>query len=174
MCELTTIALVTMAAGTALSAAGSIQQGNAARAQASYQSQVERNNATIAERQAQDAEQRGRVEEQRQRIQNARLAGTQRTAFAGAGVDLGSGSPLDVLMDTRQLGELDALTIRSNAAREAYGFRTQSSNLMAQSALTQRAGQNAQAAGAVGAGSTLLTGTGNLAATAVKFKKGAT
>ena len=46
--------------------------------------------------------------------------------MAANGVDLSSGSPLDILGDTAMYGELDALTIRSNAEREAYGYRVQS------------------------------------------------
>jgi hypothetical protein len=65
-------------------------------------------------------------------------------------------------MDTAQLGELDALTIRSNAEREAYGYTTQSSNLTAQSGLTRMAGRNAQTAGYVSAAGTLLSTAGTV------------
>jgi hypothetical protein len=144
-------------AGGVISAGGAIMQGQAQAKQAKYQSAVERNNATIAGWQATDAQQRGKIEEQRQRLQTARLHGAQRAGMAANGVEIDNGSPLDVLMDTAQLGELDALTIRSNAEREAYGFRSQSSNLMAQSGLTRMAGRNAQQASYISAGSTLLS-----------------
>jgi hypothetical protein len=36
-----------------------------------------------------------------------------------------SGTALDLLGDTAQIGEEDALTIRNNAAREAWGYRNQ-------------------------------------------------
>jgi hypothetical protein len=152
-----TLAVASTVASGVMAAGGAIKQGQAAKAQARYQSQVERNNSQIATWQAQDAVDRGKIAEQRQRLQVARLAGTQRATFGSSGVELSSGSPLDVLMDTAQLGELDALTIRSNAEREAYGFRAQQGNLMAQSGLTQMAGRDAVQASYIGAGSSLLS-----------------
>lgn len=149
--------LAATAASGVMAAGGAIMQGQAQKKQATYQAAVERNNAQIAGWQAEDATKRGQIAEQRQRLQVARLAGTQRAGMASSGVELTSGSPLDVLGDTAMLGELDALTIRSNAEREAYGFRAQQGNLTAQSGLTQMAGRNASQAGYIGAGSSLLS-----------------
>lgn len=157
MCEPTTIALALTAVSGVVAAGGTIMQGQAQAKQAKYQSAVEANNSVIAGWQATDAQQRGQIEEQRQRLATAKLRGSQRAAFGSNGVEIDSGSPLDILMDTSQLGELDALTIRSNAEREAYGLRTQQSNLTAQSSLTSMAGRSATTASYVGAGSTLLS-----------------
>jgi hypothetical protein len=161
MCEPTTLIALT-AAGAAISAGGMIMQGQAANKQAKYQAAVERNNATVAGWQAEDATRRGQIEEQNQRLKVARIAGAQKAAFASSGVELSGGSPLDTLMDTSMLGELDALTIRSNAEREAYGHMTQQSNLTAQSGLTRMAGRSAQTAGFVGAAGTLLSTAGTV------------
>jgi Zn-dependent metalloprotease len=157
MCEPTTIALAVTAVSGVVAAGGAVMQGQAQAKQAKYQAAVETNNATIAGWQAQDATQRGQIEEQRQRLATARLRGAQRAGMASNGVEIDSGSPLDVLMDTAQLGQLDALTIRSNAEREAYGLRNQQSNLTAQAGLTRMAGRSAQTAGYISAGSTLLS-----------------
>lgn len=154
---LETVALASTVASGVMAAGGAIKQGQAAKKQAAYQSQVERNNAQIAGWQAEDATKRGAIAEQRQRLATSRLAGAQRAGMASSGVELTSGSPLDVLGDTSMLGELDALTIRSNAEREAYGFRAQGQNLQAQSALTQMAGRDAVQASYIGAGSSLLS-----------------
>lgn len=143
-----------------LAAGGAIKQGRAQKAQDNYQAAVDRNNATIAGWQADDAQRRGHIEEQRQRLATSRLAGAQRAGMASNGVEITSGSPLDVLTDTAMLGELDALTIRSNAEREAYGARVQGSNLMAQSSLTRMAGRNAQTAGYISAAGSLLSTAG--------------
>lgn len=157
MCEPATIALALTAVSGVVAAGGAVMQGQAQAKQAKYQAAVETNNATIAGWQAEDATARGKIEEQRQRLATARLRGAQRAGMAANGVEIDSGSPLDVLMDTAQLGELDALTIRSNAEREAYGLRNQQSNLTAQSALTSMAGKNARTASYISAGSTLLS-----------------
>lgn len=162
-------------AATALSAGvgvyGAVKSGQAQNAQAKYQSAVERNNAKIAGWQAQDATQRGQIEEQRQRLATARLRGAQRAGMASNGIEIDSGSPLDVLMDTASLGELDALTIRSNAEREVYGFRAQGGNLMAQAGLTQMAGRNAQTAGYINAGSTLLSSAATAGDRAATYRR---
>jgi hypothetical protein len=171
MCEPATLALAATAIGGVVSAGGAIMQGQAQAKQAKYQSAVERNNAQIAGWQAEDATQRGKIEEQRQRLQTARLHGAQRAGMAANGVEIDSGSPLDVLMDTAQLGELDALTIRSNAEREVYGLRTQQGNLMAQSGLTTMAGRNAQQASYISAGSTLLSTAATAGDRALTYKK---
>jgi hypothetical protein len=161
-----TVATASLAATVAsgvMAAGGAIKQGQAAKQQANYQSAVDRNNATIAGWQADDATKRGQIEEQRQRLATSRLAGAQRAGMASNGIEIGSGSPLDVLTDTAMLGELDALTIRSNAEREAYGARVQGSNLMAQSSLTRMAGRNAQQASYISAGGSLLSTVGTAA-----------
>lgn len=175
MCEPTTLAiasLVAAGAGAATSAYGSIQQGRAQSAQADYQSAVGRNNAIIAEQQARDAEERGAAAETAQRRQTAQLAGHQRAAMAANGVDLSSGSPLDILGDTAQFGELDALTVRSNAAREAYGFRNQGAQFTADAGAAKLAGKNAKSASYISAGSTILTSAGQMAGNWSRYKAG--
>jgi opacity protein-like surface antigen len=150
-------------ASTAFQVYGQYQQGKAQQAQYDYQAQVDRNNAQIAEWQAQDALRRGEIEEKQHRIKVGQLAGRQRSVLAASGVDVSSGSALDILGDTAELGELDALTIRSNAAREAYNYRVQASNSQASSALSSLAGQNARTSSYIGATSSLLGGATSMA-----------
>jgi hypothetical protein len=129
------IAPIMAVASAVIGAAGTIMQGQAAAGQASYQAQVARNNQIIAERNAVDAEKRGVIDEDKMRRRVASIAGTQRAQLAGQGSVLDEGSPLDIQMDTAGLGELDALTVRGNSEREAYGFRVQGMNQGAQAAL---------------------------------------
>jgi len=118
-----------------MTAVSTVMQGQAAAAQAAYQAQVARNNQIIAERNAQDAEKRGDVAEDKTRQRTAFILGHQRAQLAGQGAALDDGSPLDLQMDTAGLGELDALTVRGNAQREAYADRVQGMNYGAQAAL---------------------------------------
>lgn len=140
------LSLTAILAGTAVSARSSIMAGRAANQAGQY-------NARMAEMQARDAELRGQEAEARHRKDVSRLTGSQRAALAGQGVDVNDlgGSAMDIQTDTAYLGELDALTIRNNAAREAWGFRSQAANYSAQ-------GRNAQAAGTLNAAGTLLGG----------------
>lgn len=138
----------TMAAG-AVTAYSQYQTGK-------YNEAVADNNATLAERQAVDAEERGKIEadEHRERVQ--RIISEQRAGMSASGVEINSGSALDLIVGTREMGELDALRIENNAAREAYGYRSQGMNYKAQGKLDRYAGNT----GAVG---TALSTAGNAA-----------
>lgn len=125
MCDPVSLAAVsigTTLASTGLGIAGQAQQAQLPQAMHGYQRQVAENNRIAAERMARDSEELGRVEEEKQRQRSRSLVGTQIAALAGQGTDL-SGSPTDLLGDTAAAGEADALTIRRNAAREAWGYR---------------------------------------------------
>lgn len=84
-----------------------------------------RQNQVLAERAASDAVERGRYEAGLSRMKTSSVIAKQRVAYANSGVDATVGTPADVAADTRVIGEMDAKTIQNNAAREAWGFRTQ-------------------------------------------------
>lgn len=157
MCDLS---LALTLGATVIGAAGTIYQANAAAEAQRYNAKVAEMNATLSERRAKDAIERGAIEEQRKRSQVAQIRGQQQAAMAANGVDLTFGSPLDTLVDTATLGELDALTIRSNAYRESYDYEVQAVN---QRAGAQLANYNAEAqktAGYLDAFGTILGGGG--------------
>jgi hypothetical protein len=131
--------------GTGMSAFGGMQQGR-------YQAAVAKNNQRLAERQAEDALRRGDLAEDQQRRKTGLILGTQRAGLAGQGTALDEGSPLDIVGDTAMVGETDALTIRSNAEREAWGYRAQAMNFGAQADIER------SRAGLLGTGASLLGG----------------
>ena len=131
MCDPTLAAIGSAVIG----GASAIMQAQASASQAAYQAQVARNNQIIAQRNAADALKRGDVEEEKVRRRTAAILGQQRSLLAGQGIVLDEGSPLDIQMDTAGLGEIDALTTRSNFGREAYAFEVQAMNHAAQAAL---------------------------------------
>lgn len=142
-------------------AANAWAQGQSAQAGANFEAASLRMNAELAEGQAKDATQRGREAESRYRQQVKAVMSTQRARMAASGVSIESGSAVDVQADTAAIGELDALTIRNNAAREAWGYRVQGAGLSSQAGLVEAAGRNAARGGAMAAGQTLLTGAIN-------------
>lgn len=156
-------AIGTTVIGGAMQFMGAQQQGAAAKSQADYQAAVARNNEILAQRAAADAIARGEVAEGQKRQQNAQLIGRQRAVMASNGVDLGTGSALDIVGDTAAIGELDALTVRSNAAREALGYKTQGMNFAAEANLDQLKGDNAQSAAALTGVSSLIGTAGTVA-----------
>ena len=128
-----------------------------------YQAQVDDNNRKVALWKAQDAKDRGAKEEASLRTKVAQLKGRQKSALAASGVEIGDGSALDILGDTAALGELDALTIRSNAEREAYEQKVNASNLAANASMKRMGADNAIIAGRIGATTSLLSGAGSIA-----------
>lgn len=104
-------------------------QAQAARAQGAYQKQQLGFNARLSDLAAQDAIRRGQEDAQRHRTATKGLIGSQRASLAAQGIEIDSGSALEIQQDTRALGELDALTIQNNARRQAWGFKVQAQDL---------------------------------------------
>lgn len=119
----------------ALSALSAYSSARTQKKTAEYQAQVDRNNASTAEWQAADAVQRGNAAAAGERRKGQQTLGTQRAAMAAAGLDISSGSALSILEDTDYFNEADQLTIKSNAAREAWGYKVQANNSMASAGL---------------------------------------
>lgn len=173
MSGLSTAAILSLGAtalSTGMSVIGQISQQQAQQqaasanaAQAVYQSQVARQNQDLMARQSADALQRGQVAEENRRRLIQQQLGQQTARLAAQGTDL-EGSPLDILGDTRAAGEFDALTIRGNAAREAYGYQAQGLGYRNQSALeSTRAANSVYTPNYLGAGGSLLAGASTLA-----------
>jgi hypothetical protein len=146
------------AIGTVVSAAGAVQQGRAASAAATADANAADQNAKIATRQAEIAAQNGAQEERETRRRGLAVAGAQRAAYSANGLDISSGSPLDVLTDTGRQSELDALQVRRNAANEVWGYQAQSTNYSNQANASRATAKNARRAGNMAAVGQLLTG----------------
>lgn len=121
--------------------------GLAQQAAANDQASISDYNAQVADLQASDAVTRGTQQENKFRAGVRGIIGTQRAGFAGNGVDVGFGSSVDVQGDAAYLGELDALQIRTNAAREAWGYQVQAQDLRKQAEVQRKTGANAALAG---------------------------
>lgn len=117
------------------SAFSSYQQGKAQKA-------IYKANESISRMQAEDAIKRGHELEARSRQRTRKLRGSQRTALAAQGIRLDAGSALDIQMETEDFGELDALTIKNNALREAFGYRSQARVSSMQGQLADSAAKN--------------------------------
>lgn len=139
-----------------------MQQAQAQADAANYQAQVDRNNAIMAQQNAQDARRRGDQAQEEQQRKTAQIEGRQRAAFAANGIELTSGSPVDVLADTATFGELDRQTIGNNAEREARGYEAQRVNFNSSAGLNKMKADNASAAGSLGALSSLVNGGANV------------
>lgn len=90
-----------------------------------YQSQVARNNAQLAEWQAQDAMLRGVTTRQSIQIKGAQLEGKQRAIFGARNIAMTEGSALNILADTQFGTTRDANIATDNANKEAWALRNQ-------------------------------------------------
>lgn len=159
------------AAGTVMGAFGAQNSANSQKATLGYEAAVARNNQTIANYQSDLAVQNGAIAEQNQRLKTASIAGDQRAALAANGVDLGTGSATEVLATTKYMGERDALTIRDNAARQAWAYKNQAAGYGAEAAadLATSDAINPDMAFA----SSLISGAGQVAGGWYKYNKAA-
>jgi hypothetical protein len=161
------IALAIAGGGTAFSAINQIRAGRAqdraaqAMGQAEEraglagqrvsesQAQLAEYNAAVAEVQARDAIVRGEEEANLFRSRTRLLIGEQVAGYAAGNIDVGYGSAIDVQADAAFLGELDALTARTNASREAWGFRVEATDLRQRAAIAREEGRYAAESGAL-------------------------
>lgn len=101
--------------GTLSGAYAQYRQGQARR-------RISKANERIAELQARVAKREGRAQEAKSRQAYKKLLGKQRTALAAQGIDLGGETSRQLQQETKVMSELDALTIRLNAARRSFGL----------------------------------------------------
>ncbi|MFM0151449.1 hypothetical protein [Paraburkholderia sediminicola] len=164
------VSLAVAAAGAAASAYGAIRQGQAASAAASYQAQVAKNNQTIASQYAAQSLADGQNQVAAKQQQTAQMIGGERAAMAANGVDLDSGSALRIQGDTAKLGDVDAMTIKNNAARAAYGYQLQGVSYGQQASLDESTGANAVSAGNLNAFSSILGGASSVGSKWTQYK----
>lgn len=148
-----TIALV--AAG--VSAAGAIGSGIAAGNAANYQAQVATNNATVAQQNAAYSASAGAAQTEAAGLKaKAQNAGV-RAGIAANGVDVNSGSAVDVQASERETGALNVATVANNAALSTYGYETQNSSFESQATLDRSQATSDYAGGFLKAAGTLAS-----------------
>jgi predicted transcriptional regulator len=148
--------MIAMAAGTAVSAKASYNQGKVAE-------QVGRNNATMAEYAAQDAQRQGEQDAMAVQRRAAAIKSSQRVNLASKGLDLTYGTAADLQDQTDFFGQSDVLTTRDNARRGMWNARAQGQQALAMGrADAQNA--NLQATG------TMLSGAGQVAGKWYEYK----
>ena len=140
-------AMILMAVGTAVSAYGQYQSGQAQKAAANY-------NARVQEAQAiqQDMENRENIRRERKAGQG--LLSSQRQKLGASGVAIQAGSPLEIL--GRTAGELE---LRAQDAARAGRSNLQYG--LSQAQMTKWEGKQAANAATIGASGTLLQGIGS-------------
>jgi len=115
---------------TSLAASGF--SASAERENQKLRNQIDEHNARIREINAKDASFKGQrsAEESKRRV--SQIQAEQALAGAAQGVDITSGNASEILDETQRISEADALSIRNNAYREAFGLKVDAFNIRTQ------------------------------------------
>lgn len=135
---------VLQAIGTVVSVIGALQQGSAASKAASYNAQVNQQNAVIARQNAADA---AKQQDRENRLRLGSIAAAQ----GKSGGDAGTGSVLDVIGDVAAQGELQKQYLLYQGDLQARGYENTAT-------LDTFSGQASKNASYLKAGSELLAG----------------
>lgn len=141
-------------AGGLFSASSAISQGNSAAKTAGRQ-------AGYLNQQANQTLQQGAFQSDQALLQGQQAVGAERAGYAAGGIDVNSGTAQQVQDSSKQVSELDALTIKNNASLQAWGYQTQAAETIRAGKAAQKSARNqaigALIGGATGAGKSLLT-----------------
>ena len=165
------IALISGLAGAGISAAGSYGSMEATSRNAAYQAQVAANNAKVAVENAGMATQAGEVAATNRGLKTRAQVGQTLARQGASGVDVNSGSAPKVRAAQSEVGMLDALTIRSNAAKQAYGYETQATNFTAEGGLESMEAAEASEAAPVAAFGQFLGGASSVGGQFAKYSQ---
>ena len=145
-----------MAAGVGIASAAfsmysASRQAQAIKLQTEFAVKQNEFNAAIADIQANQAIKRGDESAQRYLASAKQVIGKQRAGFGAQGIEIDSGSAIEIQNDTASIATTDAATIRNNAFLEAWGYKSQSAQYSA-------AGRFASASGNFNSRMTLVNG----------------
>lgn len=166
-----TLAMGATALSGGVGAYGAIKQGEAAADAAEFNAETNRQNAEIAKENANIAGQSGAQQAANESMKTRATVGNIKANQAASGVDVLSGSALDVQVSQAELGELDALTLRSNATREAFGYRNAATNYKNEESLNRAEADNDSTAGSINAAGTLLGTLGSASSKYYDWKR---
>lgn len=139
-----------VAAGVSGQIIGAGLRAEAARKAAQAQAGQDYANAELAEQAGANAIARGDLAGEKTNIRSGHAVAEGRQQYATSGVDTSSGSPLDVLGDAKMIGTLDDLTVRTNAFREAMGYKVEAINYRRRGDYALKTGSDQLAATVVG------------------------
>jgi hypothetical protein len=151
------------AASAAAGAAQAHQTSKNNQNQANFQAKVARNNQVAAMQNAEEIKRQGKEAENQHMRDVERVKAQQVLSLIAGGEDASTGSAAGILMETAELGQLDALNIRRNAELQARNQIIAGQGAQNQASLFQSSAnnQNPMFAGI----STGLQGVGQVAST---------
>lgn len=158
------------AASTVVSTIGAYQQAQGQKNMNEYQAAVSRNNAQVAEWQAQDALKRGDEAANAARRQADQQKGMLRVGQAARGLDLNEGTAADLQDQIDFFSVADQARARDNGKKEAWAKRAQGQNATNDAAMYSATADSINPLFA--AGTTLLSSAGSVAEKWYAYSKG--
>lgn len=144
-------------AGAAISAVGTIAGGMAAQNAGNYQAAVARNDAAIAQQNAVHAEEAGSAAAENESLKGAAAQGKIKVAQAANGVDVNTGSAVDVQTGERETNQLNTENVFSNDLMKAYGYRVNAENFQNEATLDKAKADAAVPSSVLAAGGGILS-----------------
>lgn len=138
--------------GTILQLGGALVGGLSQMANARASARAATRSAQYADEAAREALESGKQESDLRQRAGAKLMGQNAVAAAANGMDVTSGSALDMLEDTHSSVNQDAFRIRTNAWRESKALSQQAANYRAEAASANSAARFAPIQTVLGAG----------------------
>jgi hypothetical protein len=148
-------------AAAGLMALGGALGGGAQKAAGEATQRLDNFNADISDQQASDALSRGGTAMNQRRLKERQTIGSQRARLAAQGLDVNSGSAANIQSDTYAIGEMDALTIANNAAREAWGYKVKATDYRMRGEIAKQEGKNKQVGTYLNAGAKIFGASGD-------------
>lgn len=151
------VPLILMVASAAMSAKAQSDQGKAAKAQATYQSQIEENNAKVNLQNAEMAQSEANAEAAGIRNERDALLGQQAAALGASGTSI-RGTGLSIQKASAYEAEKEAAMAKYRGGVQARNFGVAAGAGQAQAVGMRFAGQNAYRNAKTGAAATIVGG----------------
>ena len=149
-------------ASLAMGAVSAVGGGISANQSAKYNAAEMERAAKVEEIRAIQAQEQAAREQGAFDRQAARQLGEQRVQMGASGLDMGSGTLLDIGVDTARELAIDRQNIGFQGDLNAWGHRNQASSLLNQASLTRSQGKNSLVSGVVSGGASLLGAAGGV------------
>jgi len=159
--------------GTLISAGSSIMGGIASSNAADYQAQIARNNAIVAQQNAQWTSQAGTIQATNVGLKSREEIAQYKTGIAAKGIDVNTGSVKDVEAGATQNANTNVQTTQSNAEKQAYGYITQQKSYLDQASALESQASFDIFGGILGAAGSLAGGIGNFGSMGSSLASGA-
>ncbi len=151
-----------MAATTAVQVYSSVQQGKFQRGMAEYNASLAEWNKKVKQREAQALGEKMQYEIKQKRRQKDLLTSRQKALYAKAGVDIESGSPLLVMLDSVDQAEQDIMMLDYARSLDIQRVLAGGEAMDFEAALFRAEGRFRERAGYLGAMGSLLKGAASI------------